>query len=61
MPADEPVDAGEGAIDIAAASEAGSENNKGNASGSGGQGSAIDLLSIVLLLSGFWIRRKAVN
>jgi hypothetical protein len=52
-------DTGEAGIEIAAASESGIESRGGGAGESGGQGSAIDLLSIALLLSGFWMRRKA--
>lgn len=57
---DELGDAAANSVEISAVSDSGSEGDSATATQSGGKGSSMDVLSIVLILSGFWVRHRII-
>ena len=53
-------DAAANSVEISAVSDSGSEGDSATATQSGGKGSSMDVLSIVLILSGFWVRHRII-
>lgn len=57
---DELGDAAANSVEFSAVSDSGSEGDSATATQSGGKGSSMDVLSIVLILSGFWVRHRII-